>query len=108
MTVLLSWAYTSNIKADDTVVQIVNALLGLSGMLVILPWVIVLSPLIWTDEYQYGTLKQLFLHTSARSRLYVAKIAAMILLIITGVVNIFIVSLLVNLLMAPKTYNGAT
>ena len=68
MTVLLSWAYTSDLKADDTVAQIVNALLGLSGMLVILPWAIVLSPLIWTDEYQYGTLKQLFLHTSSRSR----------------------------------------
>ena len=66
MTVLLSWAYTSDLKADDTVAQIVNALLGLSGMLVILPWAIVLSPLIWTDEYQYGTLKQLFLHTSSR------------------------------------------
>ncbi|PEN43658.1 ABC transporter permease, partial [Bacillus wiedmannii] len=102
MTVLLSWAYTSNIKADDTVAQIVNALLGLSGMLVILPWVIVLSPLIWTDEYQYGTLKQLFLHTSSHSRLYVAKIAAMILLIITGVVNIFIVSFLANLLVSPQ------
>lgn len=51
MTVLLSWAYTSDLKADDTVAQIVNALLGLSGMLVILPWAIVLSPLIWTDEY---------------------------------------------------------
>lgn len=74
MTVLLSWAYTSDLKADDTVAQIVNALLGLSGMLVILPWAIVLSPLIWTDEYQYGTLKQLFLHTSSRSRLYVAKL----------------------------------
>lgn len=31
MTVLLSWAYTSDLKADDTVAQIVNALLGLSG-----------------------------------------------------------------------------
>ncbi|PEZ66996.1 ABC transporter permease, partial [Bacillus thuringiensis] len=29
MTVLFSWAYTSNLKADDTVAQMVNALLGL-------------------------------------------------------------------------------
>lgn len=102
MTVLLSWSYISNLKADVTVAQMVAALLDLSGMLVILPWAIVLSPLIWTDEYHYGTLKQLFLHTSSRSRLYVAKIAAMILLIVTGVVSIFIVSLLLNLLMAPQ------
>ena len=103
MTALLSWSYISNLKADVTVAQMVDALLGLSGMLVILPWAIVLSPLIWTDEYHYGTLKQLFLHTSSRSRLYVAKIAAMILLIVTGVVSIFIVSLLLNLLMAPQS-----
>ena len=102
MTVLLSWSYISNLKADVTVAEMVDDLLGVSGMLVILPWAIVLSPLIWTDEYHYGTLKQLFLHTSSRLRLYVAKIAAMILLIVTGVVSIFIVSLLFNLLMAPQ------
>lgn len=31
MTVLFSWAYTSNLKADDTVAQMVNALLGTIG-----------------------------------------------------------------------------
>ncbi|WP_195572506.1 ABC transporter permease [Paenibacillus sp. 1001270B_150601_E10] len=102
MTVLLSWSYISNLQANVTVAQMVDALLDLSGMLVILPWAIVLSPLIWTDEYQYGTLKQLFLHTSSRARLHAAKIAAMILLIVTSVVSIFIVSLLLNLLMAPQ------
>ncbi|WP_253504229.1 ABC transporter permease [Paenibacillus xylanexedens] len=102
MTLLLSSSYISGLEADVTVAQMVGSLLSLSGMLVILPWAIVMSPLIWTDEYHYGTLKQLFLHTSSRLRLYFAKIVAMILLISSGVFSIFLISLVLNLLAVPQ------
>lgn len=102
VTILLSWSYIHSLKAEVTTAQMLDALIGMLGLLVITPWAIVSSPLIWTDEYQYGTLKQLFLHTSSRTRLYCAKIAAMILQIMMSVGCIFIVALVFNLLMASQ------
>ncbi|KKO53182.1 ABC transporter permease [Paenibacillus sp. DMB20] len=102
VTIILSWSYINSLKTEVTSAQMLEALISMMGLLVITPWAIVSSPLIWTDEYQYGTLKQLFLHTSSRIRLYSAKIAAMILQIVTSVGCIFIVALLSNLLMAPQ------
>ncbi len=65
--------------------QIMDGVVGALGMLVVVPWAILVSPSIWTDEYQYSTLKQLFLHSSSRSKLYAGKVTAMMLQIVTGV-----------------------
>ncbi|GGO04969.1 ABC transporter permease [Saccharibacillus kuerlensis] len=96
---VLSGSYSQGAAIDITRFQMMDGMIGALGMLVVVPWAIVVSPSIWTDEYQYGTLKQLFLHSSSRSKLYAGKAAAMVLLIITGVCCVAFAALLSFLVM---------
>jgi ABC-2 type transport system permease protein len=98
--VIFTFSWLRNVD-EFTVLDIIRGTLGPISMILIIPWSMIIPPMLFMDEYQYHTLKQLFLHAPSRISVYFYKFLGMTVHITLFIACLFAVPLVMTLVATP-------